>query len=72
MYSVETDHLPSQECFVSLVGGILFMTVGVVTYNSYSHPELGAPAGRMLAGLSAGVSLLLLLNMVAVALTLRK
>ena len=61
-----------QECLVSLLGAVLFMTVSVFTYNSYSHPELGAPLGRLLAGLSAAVSLILLINIGALALTLRK
>ena len=48
------------------------MAVAVLTYSSYSHPDLGAPAGRILSGLSAAVSLLLLTNLVVVGLTLRK
>jgi len=44
------------ELLLSLLGTILFLIVGVVTLDSYSHPEYGAPAGKALAGLCFAVS----------------
>ena len=61
-----------QECLLSLLGSVMFMGVCIMTYNSYSHPQYGAPAGKVLACLCGGVSVLLAVNTVLSALTLRK
>jgi len=60
------------ECLLSLLGSVMFMGVCIMTYNSYSHPQYGAPAGKVLACLCGGVSVLLAVNTVLSALTLRK
>ena len=61
-----------QECLISLIGSCLFLVVCIITYNSYSHPTYGAPAGKILATLCGIVATLLAINTVLSAVTLRK
>jgi len=60
------------ECLISLIGSCLFLVVCIITYNSYSHPTYGAPAGKILATLCGIVATLLAINTVLSAVTLRK
>ena len=41
---------------LSLIGAALFLLISIITYNSYSHPQYGSPAGKVLAGLCAATS----------------
>ena len=59
------------ELLLSLLGAVLFLVVGLVTLDSYSHPQYGAPAGKALAGLCFGVGATLVLNTVILTCTLR-
>ena len=61
-----------QELLLSLLGSGLFLLTCIITYNSYSHPTYGAPAGKALACLCGAVAGLLGLNTVMLGLTLRK
>jgi len=60
------------ESLLSLVGAGLFVTVGVITLDSYSHPQYGAPAGKALAGLCFSTAAVFVLNLVAIFCTMRK
>ena len=36
-----------QESLLSIFGAGLFLTVGLITLDSYSHPQYGAPLGKV-------------------------
>ena len=61
-----------QELLASMLGAALFLCVGLVTLESYSHPEYGAPAGKVLAGLCFGVVATLVANSVLIGCTLKR
>lgn len=52
-----------QEALLSVVGGSLLIGVGVITLDSYDHPELGSPAGKALGGLSIAAGALFIINL---------
>lgn len=54
------------EALLSFVAGGLLIGIGVITLDSYDHPEYGSPAGQALAGLCISAGGLFLINMVLV------
>jgi len=60
------------ESLLSILGAGLFLTVGLITLDSYSHPQYGAPLGKALAGLCLATSGLFLVNLATVVCTMRK
>ena len=60
-----------QEALLSIVGGAMFIGVGIITLDSYDHPETGSPAGKALAGLSITAGGLFIINLFLVLLALR-
>ena len=53
----------------SLIGASLFLVISIITYNSYSHPQYGSPAGKVLAGLCAATAVGFALNFVIICCT---
>lgn len=60
-----------QEALLSVVGSSLLIYSGVIALDAYDHPELGSPAGNALGGLSIAAGLLLIVNLLTLAITLR-
>ena len=60
-----------QEALLSVVGSGLLIYSGVVALDSYDHPTLGSPAGNALGGLSIAAGILLVINLLTLAVTLR-
>ena len=60
-----------QEGLLSVVGSTLLIYSGVVALDAYDHPELGSPAGNALGGLSIAAGILLIINLLTLAVTLR-
>ena len=56
-----------QEAILSFVAGGLLIGVGVITLDSYDHPEYGSPAGQGLAGLCITAGGLFMINLILVA-----
>ena len=56
-------HCLLQEALLSLVGGGLLIGVGVITLESYDHPEYGSPAGKALSGLCISCGVVFLINL---------
>ena len=50
----------------------MLIAVGVVTLDSYDHPELGSPAGKTLAGLCMAAGGLFAVNLVFVLKAVRE
>ena len=50
----------------------LLIGVGIITLDSYDHPEMGSPAGKALAGLSITAGGLFIINLFLVLLALRE
>ena len=61
-----------QEALLSIVAAALLIGVGIITLDSYDHPELGSPAGKALAGLSISAGGLFIINLFLVLLALRE
>ena len=61
-----------QEALLSVVGGSLLIGVGVITLDSYDHPELGSPAGKALGGLCITAGGLFAINLLFVFKAIRK
>lgn len=59
------------EALLSIVAGALLIGVGIITLDSYDHPEMGSPAGKALAGLSITAGGLFIINLFLVLLALR-
>ena len=51
---------------MSIVGASLLILVGVITLDSYDHPELGSPAGKALGGLCITAGTLFAVNLLLV------
>lgn len=60
------------EALLSIVAGALLIGVGIITLDSYDHPEMGSPAGKALAGLSISAGGLFIINLFFVLLALRE
>ena len=60
-----------QEALLSIVGSVLLIYSGVMALDVYDHPELGSPAGNALGGLSIAAGILLVINLLTLAVTLR-
>ena len=60
-----------QEILLSVVGCLLFLLVGCVTLESYSHPQYGAPHGKVLAGLCFTVAATMGVNCLLAGCTIR-
>lgn len=56
---------------LSIVGSALLIGVGVITLDSYDHPEYGSPAGKALGGLSIAAGGLFIINLIFVLKALR-
>ena len=56
---------------LSLIGASLFLLISIITYNSYSHPQYGSPAGKVLAGLCAATSGSCVVNLVMIGCAMR-
>jgi len=59
------------EALLSIVGSVLLIYSGVMALDVYDHPELGSPAGNALGGLSIAAGILLVINLLTLAVTLR-
>lgn len=59
------------EALLSIVGGALLIYVGVITLDSYDHPEYGSPAGNALGGLSISAGVLFIINLLTILVTMR-
>lgn len=59
------------EALLSIVAAALLIGVGIITLDSYDHPEMGSPAGKALAGLSITAGGLFIINLFLVLLALR-
>lgn len=59
------------EALLSVVGSALLIYSGVIALDAYDHPELGSPAGNALGGLSIAAGILLIINLLTLAVTLR-
>ncbi|XP_040580014.1 uncharacterized protein [Lepeophtheirus salmonis] len=59
------------EALLSMVGGALLIGVGIITFDSYDHPEYGSPAGKALGGLSICTGGLFMINFLFVLKTIR-
>lgn len=59
------------EALLSIVAAALLIGVGIITLDSYDHPDLGSPAGKALAGLSITAGGLFIINLFLVLLALR-
>ena len=61
-----------QEALLSIVAAALLIGVGIITLDSYDHPDMGSPAGKALAGLSISAGGLFIINLFFVLLALRE
>ena len=61
-----------QDALLSLVGATLLILVGVITLDSYDHPELGSPAGKALGGLCITAGGLFAINLLLVFKAIRE
>ena len=54
--------------FVTYLGNgnilVFVSSISIITYNSYSHPPYGSPAGKVLAGLCAATGGSFVVNLV--------
>ena len=57
---------------MSIVGAALLILVGVITLDSYDHPELGSPAGKALGGLCITAGALFAVNLLLVFKAIRE
>ena len=57
---------------MSVIGMLMFAMISVITYNAYSHPVYGAPAGKILALLCGVTAVIFLINVIFVCCTMRK
>ena len=57
---------------MSIVGAALLILVGVITLDSYDHPELGSPAGKALGGLCITAGGLFAVNLLLVFKAIRE
>ncbi len=57
---------------LSIFGGSALIGLGVVTLDSYDHPELGSPAGKTLAGLCFTAGGLFIVNLMLVLKAVRE
>lgn len=60
------------EALLSIVGSALLICVGVITLDSYDHPQYGSPAGKALGGLSITAGGLFIINLLFVFKALRE
>ena len=70
-----SDSLPLcflQEALLSIVGAALLILVGVITLDSYDHPQLGSPAGKALGGLCITAGGLFAVNLLLVFKAIRE
>ena len=55
-----------QEALLSVVASALLICIGVITLDSYDHPQYGSPAGKALGGLSIAAGGLFIVNLLFV------
>ena len=60
-----------QEALLSIVASALLIGVGVITLDSYDHPQYGSPAGQALGGLCISGGVLFIINLFFVLKALR-
>jgi hypothetical protein len=60
-----------QEAMLSLIGASLFLVISIITDNSYSHPQYGSPAGKVLAGLCAATGGSFVVNLAMICCAMR-
>ena len=61
-----------QEALLSIVGGAMLIGIGVITLDSYDHPQLGSPFGKALAGSCFAAGGLFALNLLFVLKAVRE
>merc|ERR1711892_879198 len=59
------------ESLLSILGAFLFLLISYTTHTSYSHPEYGSPAGKVLAGLCVATGVVSAGNFVILCCNLR-